>query len=73
MLLKISCTCGRVGAVSDALLPRELVCSHCGSARLVEAEHCRPIVSLARFEEYIAGERERPQPRRNIREPLGRP
>jgi len=28
---------------------------------------------MARFEEYIVGERERPRPRRNNREPLGTP
>jgi hypothetical protein len=39
----------------------------------VEVEHCKPIVSMARFEEYIVGERERPRPRRNNREPPGTP
>ena len=65
MMLKIACQqCGHVGIVSAERLPRELQCSACGSSRHIEADQGRAIVSTDRFEEYLAGERERPQVRR---------
>jgi hypothetical protein len=64
MMLKIACPCGHVGIVDASTLPRSLVCSSCGASRHVEADQGRAIVSTDRFEEYLAGERERPQVRR---------
>jgi hypothetical protein len=61
MLIRVTCTCGHVGIVSAATLPAELVCSGCNASRRVEAGDGRAITSTARFEEYLAGERERPQ------------
>jgi hypothetical protein len=69
MLLKVGCGCGHMGAVSDHHLPRELQCSACGSRRRVETDHGRPIYSQARFEEWIAGTRERPQARHGRQRP----
>jgi hypothetical protein len=63
MMLKIACPCGHVGLAAAETLPRELVCSSCGASRHVEAGHGNAIVSTARFEEYLAGERERPRAR----------
>jgi hypothetical protein len=64
MMLRISCPCGHVGLTVAENLPAELVCSACGSSRHVEADQGRAIVSADRFEEYLAGERDRPQVRR---------
>jgi hypothetical protein len=64
MILKVSCTCGHSGIASDARLPCELRCWRCGSSRRVEADHGRAIISRDRFEEWLSGERERPQVRR---------
>jgi hypothetical protein len=61
MMLKIQCDCGHTGLAAAETLPRELVCSSCGASRHVEAGHGNAIVSTDRFEEYLAGERERPQ------------
>jgi hypothetical protein len=60
-VLKVACTCGHDGIVSAKSLPRNLTCWQCGTSRRVEADHGRPIYSQARFEEWIAGTRERPQ------------
>jgi ribosomal protein S27E len=65
MMVRVECTsCGHVGVVSTSTLPRELVCSSCNDRRHVQADQGRAIVSTDRFEEYLAGERERPQVRR---------
>jgi hypothetical protein len=62
MILKISCvSCSHVGVVCAEHLPRDLVCWQCGSSRHIEAGHGNAIVSTARFEEWLAGERERPR------------
>jgi len=66
MLLRINCVCGHSGVASDALLPRDLQCSRCGSRREVTAECCRAIYSHARFQEWIEGTRERPQARKAV-------
>jgi hypothetical protein len=60
MMLKIACTCGRVGIASAESLPRELTCSRCGSSRRVEAEDGARIVSEVAFQEWLLGEREAP-------------
>jgi hypothetical protein len=64
MLLRVACLCGHIGLVCAETLPRELVCSSCGASRHVEVDQGRAIVSTDRFEEYLAGERGRPQVRR---------
>ena len=64
MMTMISCACGHVGAMGDGPLPRELVCSRCGSSQLIGAGHGKPIVSGERFEEWLSSERPRPQVRR---------
>jgi hypothetical protein len=64
MMLRIVCTCGHIGVVSAGILPRSLVCSACGTSSYVAAENGKAITSTARFEEYLAGERGRPQVRR---------
>jgi hypothetical protein len=62
MMLKIACTsCGHVGVAAAEALPRDLVCSRCGASRRVDAGGGRAITSTARFEEYLAGTRARPQ------------
>ena len=63
MMLRIACTCGHTGVVAVETLPRELMCSACGTTRYVQADQGRAIVSTDRFEEYLAGERERPRAR----------
>jgi hypothetical protein len=63
MLVKVACPCGHVGVVDASTLPRELQCSRCGAGRHVEPDSGRAIVSTARFEEWLAGERPRPQAR----------
>jgi hypothetical protein len=63
MMVRVVCSCGHTGIASDTLLPCDLRCGRCGSRRRIEAEHCRAIYSTARFEEWIAGERGRPQVR----------
>jgi hypothetical protein len=64
MMLRIECDCGHVGLADAQTLPRDLRCWRCGSSRHIEAGHGAAIVSNARFEEYLAGERARPQVRR---------
>jgi transcription elongation factor Elf1 len=65
MILRIECpSCNHVGLAAAETLPRLLTCSICGASRHVEADQGRAIVSTERFEEYLAGERERPQVRR---------
>jgi len=62
MILKISCpSCHHVGIAAAESLPRDLRCSCCGTARHVDAGGGNAIVSTARFEEWLAGERERPR------------
>jgi ribosomal protein S27E len=61
-MLRIRCRqCDHVGLVSAEHLPRDIVCSACGSSRHIEASGGKAIVSTARFEEYLAGERARPR------------
>jgi hypothetical protein len=44
MILKIACkSCGHVGIINAETLPRDLVCSHCGASRRVEAKDCARI------------------------------
>jgi ribosomal protein S27E len=65
MILKISCpSCHHVGLVAADTLPRDLTCSACGDRHHVDASDGKAIVSTDRFEEYLSGERERPQVRR---------
>jgi hypothetical protein len=61
MLLKIACTCGRVGIVSAETLPRELTCARCGSSRRVEAEDGTRIANRVAFEEWLFGEHKAPR------------
>jgi hypothetical protein len=64
MMLKIACpSCSHTGLVSAERLPAELVCSSCSTPSYVAPEHGKAITSTARFEEYLAGERARPQVR----------
>jgi hypothetical protein len=65
MMVKVVCTCGHSGVVSAESLPRDLVCSRCGSSRHVEAEDGTRIVNRVAFEEWLFGERKasRPQAR----------
>jgi hypothetical protein len=63
MLIRVTCPCGHTGVTSDARLPCELRCWRCGSLRRVDSDG-KAIVSTARFEEWLAGERERPRVRR---------
>jgi hypothetical protein len=63
MLIRVTCPCGHIGLINAETLPRELVCSDCGASRRVEAGGGKAIVSTARFEEWLAGERERPRVR----------
>jgi hypothetical protein len=55
MMVKVVCTCGHVGIVSAESLPRDLVCSRCGSCRHVEAEDGTRIVNRVAFEEWLFG------------------
>ena len=64
MMVRVSCPCGHAGVADASTLPRSLTCSACGADRHVEAGGGKAIVSTARFEEWLAGERERPQVRR---------
>jgi hypothetical protein len=65
MLLRVACpSCSHTGLVAAERLPAELVCSSCSTPSYVAPEHGKQIVSTARFEEYLAGERGRPQVRR---------
>jgi hypothetical protein len=59
MMVKVVCTCGHTGIVSAETLPRDLVCSRCGSSRRVEAG--QPIVNKIAFQEWLLGEREAPR------------
>jgi hypothetical protein len=62
MMLQICCPeCGHLGCAVAEHLPADLVCSACGSARHVDSSDGKAIVSTARFEEWLAGERERPR------------
>jgi hypothetical protein len=36
MLIRVTCPCGHIGLINAETLPRELVCSACGSSRRVE-------------------------------------
>jgi hypothetical protein len=65
MILRISCpSCNHIGLVAAETLPRELVCSSCSMTRHVDVSDGKAITSTARLEEWLAGERERPQVRR---------
>ena len=64
MMLRISCPCGHTGLTVAEHLPAELVCSSCASRRCVQADQGRAITSTARFEEWLSGERARPQVQR---------
>jgi hypothetical protein len=64
MMVKIECACGHTGIVAAETLPRSLVCSACGDSRRVDASDGRAITSTARFEEWLAGERDEPRLRR---------
>ena len=66
MMVRISCQCGHAGIASDAILPAVLRCWQCGASRRIEAEHCRGIVSEARFAEWMEGSRPRPQVRKAV-------
>jgi hypothetical protein len=46
MMLKITCPCGHVGAVSAETLPRSMVCSACRSSRRVEVKDGRRMASV---------------------------
>jgi hypothetical protein len=61
MMLRIECPCGHIGLADASTLPRSLTCSACGASRHVHAGDGRAITSTARIEEWLAGERERPQ------------
>jgi hypothetical protein len=55
MLLTISCpSCGHVGLINAETLPRDLVCSRCGSSRYVKAAEGAQITSTAKREEQVA-------------------
>jgi hypothetical protein len=54
MMVKVACPCGHTGVVSAESLPRDLVCSQCGSSRYVEPERSARIISTARREEQVA-------------------
>ena len=71
MMLRISCPCGHVGLTVAEHLPAELVCSGCNASRHVDAGDGRAIVSGARFEEYLSGERARPARRKAAAQPRG--
>jgi hypothetical protein len=58
MMLKIACTCGHVGVVDAQTLPRDLVCSACGSSRHVEAKDGARIVNRVAFAEWLLGSKE---------------
>jgi hypothetical protein len=61
MMLRIECDCGHVGIVDASTLPRLLTCASCGAARRIDSSDGKAITSTARFEEWLAGERERPR------------
>jgi hypothetical protein len=61
MLIRVTCPCGHIGLTNSETLPRSLTCSACGSSRHVDAGDGKAITSTARFEEWLAGERERPR------------
>jgi hypothetical protein len=54
MLIRVTCPCGHVGIVPAETLPRDLVCSRCGSSRRVQAERGERIISAAAREEWVA-------------------
>lgn len=64
MLIRVTCPCGHVGIVAADRLPAELRCWQCGEVRHVALKDGRRIRSTDAFEEWMAGERERPQVRR---------
>ena len=53
MLIKVSCSCGHTGIVSDSRLPCELRCWSCGNSRRVEPNGDARIVSTERRIENI--------------------
>ena len=55
MLIRVTCPCGHVGLINAETLPRDLVCSHCGTSRSVEAKDGARIVSKVAFEEWLLG------------------
>jgi hypothetical protein len=56
MLIRVTCPCGHVGLVAAEALPRELVCSRCGSSRHVHAKDCARIRNRVAVMERILGD-----------------
>jgi hypothetical protein len=57
MLLKIACnSCGHAGIANSSTLPRDLVCSRCGSSRHIHAKDCARIRNRVAVMERILGE-----------------
>ena len=56
MMIKVQCACGHVGIVSADTLPRDLVCSRCGSSRNVHAKDGERIRNHVAVMERILGE-----------------
>jgi hypothetical protein len=55
MMLKIACPCGHVGLADASILPRDIVCSHCGASRRIERKDGARIVNRVAFEEWLRG------------------
>jgi hypothetical protein len=56
MMVKVVCPCGHTGLVNAETLPRDLVCSRCGSSRHVHAKDCARIRNKVAVMERILGE-----------------
>ena len=61
MLIRVTCPCGHSGVVDASTLPCSLTCSSCSTSSYVEPKDGRRIRSTDAFEEWLSGERERPQ------------
>jgi hypothetical protein len=55
MLIRVTCPCGHAGVVAAESLPRDLVCSACGSSRHVHTKDCARIRNEIAFEEWLFG------------------